>query len=518
MPRHKTSWIAAISSVVVFAAARADEPLSATAVIHGDKDGGQISRHLYGHFAEHLGRCIYDGIWVGVNSPIPNTRGMRNDVIAALKAIEIPNLRWPGGCYADDYHWRDGIGPPEKRPKRINIHWGHVVDTNAFGTHEFLDLCELTGAEPYLAGNVGSGTPQEMRDWIEYLTFDGDSDLASLRRQNGRARPWKVPYFGVGNENWGCGGNMRPEEYAGHYRQFATFCRDLSGNRLTRVACGPNGADTNWTNVVMDRAAGHMQALSLHYYTVAAPWHEKLPATGFEEDQWFSILKECLKMDALLRDTAEIMDRTDPAKRVGLFVDEWGTWYRTEQGMPDYSLYQQNSIRDALVAALTLHIFHDHCHRVRMANIAQTVNVLQALILTDGEKMLLTPTYHVFQMFKVHQDAERLPVELTTAEYRYGDQAIPAASVSASRDGAGVVHVSIVNSHAKNSLEVSCELAGLTASTVEGRMLTSSRLDGHNTFDKPAEIQPTLFDGANLDDHALNVKVPPRSVIVLELK
>ena len=510
--------LAAIALVSIVHIARGEETLSATAVIRGDQDGGQISRHLYGHFAEHLGRCVYGGIWVGKESPIPNTRGMRNDVLDALKAIDIPNLRWPGGCYADDYHWRDGIGPPEKRPKRINIHWGQVVDTNAFGTHEFMDLCELIGAEPYLAGNVGSGTPQEMRDWIEYLTFDGDSELATLRRKNGREKPWKIQYFGVGNENWGCGGNMRPEEYASLYRQFATYCRDFSGNRLTRVACGPNGDDTNWTNVVMDSAAGHMQALSLHYYTVAAPWDEKLPATGFDEDKWFSILKESLRMDEILRDTTEIMDRTDAAKRVGLFVDEWGTWYRAEQGMPDDLLYQQNTIRDALVAALTLHIFHDHCDRVRMANIAQTVNVLQAPILTDGEKMLLTPTYHVYQMFKVHQDAKRLPVELTTSEYRHGDETIPAASVSASRDGEGVVHISIVNVHAMLDLELSCELTGLNASTVEGQILTSPSLDGHNTFDAPAEVQPMPFHGASSAEGSLKVRVPPRSVIVLELK
>jgi len=499
-------------------AALAVEPLAATAVIRGDQDGGRISRHLYGHFAEHLGRCIYDGIWVGEDSPIPNTDGVRNDVIEALKNLNIPNLRWPGGCYADDYHWRDGVGPRDQRPRRVNIHWGQVVDTNAFGTHEFLNLCELVGAEPYLAGNVGSGTPQEMRDWIEYITYDGDSQLANERRKNGRERPWKLPYLGVGNENWGCGGEMRPEYYADLYRRYAVFCRDLSGNRLTRVACGPSGADANWTRVVMERAARQMQALSLHQYTLAAPWHKKLPATGFDKAEWFAILHDAVGIDRTLDQTEEIMDRFDPQKRIGLFVDEWGTWYRNEPGTPDYALYQQNTLRDALVAGLTLHVFHEHCDRVRMANIAQTVNVLQAMILTEGPQMLLTPTYHVFEMYKVHHDAQRLPVELETPEYRYGDRSMPALSVSASRDDDGNIYVSIVNAHATQLAKLSCDLAGVTAARVEGRILTADKLDAHNTFTHPEQVKPASFKGATIDGGKLSVDLPPRSVSVFELK
>lgn len=498
-------------------AVRAAEPLAATAVIHGDQDGGTISRHLYGHFAEHLGRCIYDGLWVGTDSPIPNTGGVRNDVIEALKNLKIPNLRWPGGCFADDYHWRDGIGPVDQRPQTINIHWGQVVETNAFGTHEFLELCELLDAEPYLAGNVGSGTPEEMRDWIEYLTFDGDSELANLRRKNGREKPWRIEYFGVGNENWGCGGAMRPEYYADLYRRYAEFCRDLSGNRLTRVACGPNGNDGNWTRTVMERVGGRMQALSLHQYTLAAPWDRKRPATGFDEAAWFAIVRDSLAMEKTLDDTEEIMDKTDPQKRIGLFVDEWGTWYEAEPGTPGYALYQQNSLRDAMVAGLTLHIFHDHCERVRMANIAQVVNVLQAMILTEGEKMVLTPTYHVFEMYKVHQDATRLLLELKSPEYRHGDQAIPAVSASASRDKAGKVHVSLVNVHPKEAVTVTCDLAGVAAKGVTGRVLTGDKLDAHNTFAEPNVVEPRAFDGAKLVDGKLTVELPARSVVVLEL-
>lgn len=503
--------------------ARAAEPLTASAVIHGDQEAGQISRHIYGHFAEHLGRCIYDGLWVGLDSPIPNTRGIRNDVIAALKATRIPNLRWPGGCFADDYHWRDGVGPVDRRPHRINMHWGQVVDENAFGTHEFLDLCELIGADPYIAGNVGSGTPQEMQDWIEYMTYDGDSTLANERRANGRDKPWKIPFFGVGNENWGCGGNMTAEFYSDQFRQYATFCPNLSGNRLTRVACGPGGSDPNWAKVVMDRIGDKMQALSVHFYTVTPSWQHKSEATGFGEDEWFAMLKECLNVDRAIRESAEHMDRVDPRKRIGMFVDEWGAWYEVEQGAPGDSLYQQNSLRDAVLAGLTFHIFHEHNDRVKMANIAQTVNVLQAMLLTSSDKLLLTPTYHVFEMYQVHQDATRLRVDLQSPAYsrktaEHGDRSMPAVSISASRDKDGVVHVSMVNAHATSAVNVACEIPGVTATAATGRILTADKLDAHNTFDAPEAVKPADFDGAKIADGKLTVELPPHSVVVLTLK
>jgi alpha-N-arabinofuranosidase len=507
----------AILPALIFYSSGTAEPLEATAMIDGETDGGRISRHLYGHFAEHLGRCIYDGFWVGEDSSIPNTRGIRNDVVAALREINIPNLRWPGGCFADDYHWRDGIGPREKRPKRINMHWGQVIDTNEFGTHEFLDLCEQLGCEPYLAGNVGSGTPQEMRDWIEYLTYDGDSELATLRRANGRDKPWKITYFGIGNENWGCGGNMRPEYYADLYRRFATFCPDLSANRLIRVACGPGGFDQNWSRVVLDRAHNQMQAYSIHYYTVWPAWNNKTPATGFGEGEWFAMLRECLRMERAIDESKEILDRYDERKRIGLYVDEWGSWYRSEPGHPGYGLYQQNSLRDALLAGLTFHIFHEHNNRVQMANIAQTVNVLQAMILTEKERMLLTPTYHLFEMYKVHHDATRLPVKLESPEYEFKGRGMPALSVSASRDGKGAVHVSIVNAHAHDAVKLGCELSAIESSTVSGRVLTSDKLDAHNTFDEPDHVKPASFDGASLRDGKLTAEIPPRSVVVLRL-
>jgi alpha-N-arabinofuranosidase len=514
------SMLVALTALTCPLSSWAQDGLKATGVVHGDQDGGQISRHIYGHFAEHLGRCIYDGIWVGEDSSVPNIRGMRKDIIEALKATKIPNLRWPGGCFADDYHWRDGIGPRAERPKRINMHWGQVVDENAFGTHEFLDLCELIGAEPYIAGNMGSGTPQEMRDWIEYMTYPGDSDLANLRRKNGRDEPWKIPYFGVGNENWGCGGNMTPEHYSDEYRQYATFCRDFGDNRLTRVACGPGGFDRNWSRVVMDRIGNRMQALSIHFYTVTPNWENKADATGFDEREWFTVLRECLNIERAIEESAAEMDRVDPEKRIAMFVDEWGAWYDVEEGKPGYSLYQQNSIRDAVLAGTTFHIFHEHNDRVKMANIAQTVNVLQAMILTEGERLLLTPTFHVFEMYQVHHDATRLPLQLLSPEYQSGrrGQSMPAVSMSASRNKQGVVHVSLVNAHASEAVNVSCELAGIDADDVSGRILTAEEVDAHNTFDEPERVKPAEFGGAEIDGGALEVELPPRSVVVLTLE
>jgi alpha-N-arabinofuranosidase len=506
--------------VGAFAESLHAQGLTARAVIRGDEDGGRISRHIYGQFAEHLGRCIYDGIWVGEDSDIPNTDGVRDDIIAALKKAKVPNLRWPGGCFADDYHWRDGIGPVDERPHRINIHWGQVIEENSFGTHEFLELCERIGAEPYIAGNMGSGTPQEMRDWLEYMTFDGDSELANLRRKNGRDEPWKIPYFGVGNENWGCGGNMTAEHYSNLYRQYATFCREFSGNSLTRVACGPSGLDQAWTHTVMQQVGTRMQAYSIHFYTVWPGWEDKAEATGFGEREWFKMLSECLNIEQAITESIAEMDPIDPKNTIGLFVDEWGSWYDVEEGHPDYGLYQQNTIRDAVLAGLTFHIFHEYNDRVKMANIAQAVNVLQAMILTDKEKLLLTPTYHVFEMYNVHQDATRLPSTINAPKYwlENTDLSMPSVSLSASRDREGVVHVSLVNAHAREEVTVRCRLEGIDADAVSGRILTAEELDAHNTFDEPNQVKPESFDGAEIDDDTLTVKLPARSVVVLTLE
>jgi len=344
----------------------------------------------------------------------------------------VPVLRWPGGCFADEYHWQDGIGPRTERPSIVNTHWGSVVEDNQFGTHEFFDLCEMIGTEPYICGNVGSGTVQEMEQWIEYITFDGSSPMANLRRKNGRDEPWRLPYFGVGNENWGCGGSMRPEYYADLYCRYQSYVRNLSGNTIFKIACGPNGADYGWTEVLMREAARYMHGLSLHYYTEPGTWNGKGSATGFDESAWFSTLSKCPRMEELIRRHGTIMDRYDPDKHVGFIVDEWGTWFDVEPGTNPAFLYQQNTLRDALVAGLTLNIFNNHCDRVQMANLAQTVNVLQALILTDGASMITTPTYHVFDMYQAHQGAILLPCFLESDLYTLNDKQMPQLSASAS--------------------------------------------------------------------------------------
>jgi alpha-N-arabinofuranosidase len=492
--------------------------------INADLGNQIINRHIYGHFAEHLGRCIYGGIYVGEDSPIPNTRGMRNDVVAALRHLNIPNLRWPGGCFADEYHWMDGIGPKAGRPKMVNTHWGGVTEDNSFGTHEFFELCEQLGCEPYICGNVGSGTVQEMQQWVEYITFDGISPMADLRRENGRSEPWRITYWGVGNENWGCGGNMRPEYYADEYRRFQTYVRNFGDNKIFKIAGGANSFDYNWTEILMANTRGGngkflMDGLSLHYYSLGGNWPPRLAATGFAEEGWFNILRDARRMDELLQRHSTVMDQYDPEKEVGLIVDEWGTWYAVEPGTNPGFLYQQNTMRDALVAALHFDIFHRHCDRVQMTNIAQTVNVLQSMILTEegGDRMVLTPTYHVFEMYKVHQDATLLPLTLISDEYTYGDTAIPAISATASRDSAGRVHISLSNADPNTDHTVTCTLRGIKASTIAGRILTDDEMDAYNTFDKPDRVQPTRFNGASLDGEMLTIQMPAKSVVTLAI-
>jgi len=424
-------------------------------------------------------------------------------------------LRWPGGCFADEYHWRDGIGPRSERPKQINTHWGGVVENNHFGTHEFMDLCEQIGAEPYVCGNVGSGSVQEMMEWVEYMTSDADSPLANLRRKNGREQPWRLPYFGVGNESWGCGGNMRPEFYADNYRRYNTFVKNYGASRIQRFACGANGADYNWTLVMMREAARHMHGLSLHWYTLpTGAWHKKGSSTRFAEDEWHSTFAQTLRMEELITEHAAIMDRYDPERRVGMVIDEWGTWYDVEPGTNPGFLYQQNTLRDAIVAGINLNIFNHHADRVVMTNIAQTINVLQAMILTDRERLLLTPTYHVFEMYKVHQGGQAIPLEFSDPGYSVGSASVPHLHASASRASDQRLHLSLVNLDPVRPLSV--RLAR-TTQKVSGRILTAPRMTEHNTFDAPEQVTPAPFDGVSSRGDELFLRLPPKSVSVLEL-
>ncbi|TRZ45911.1 alpha-N-arabinofuranosidase [Robertkochia solimangrovi] len=492
---------------------------TATIKVSEEADAPVISKHIYGHFAEHLGRCIYGGFFVGEDSPIPNTHGVRNDIIDALKQLGIPNLRWPGGCFADTYHWKDGIGPKEDRPTIVNQWWGGVTEDNSFGTHDFLNLCEILGTEPYLAANVGSGTVKEFNEWVQYVNHKGTSPMSELREENGRLEPWNVKFWGVGNEMWGCGGNMTPEYYANIYKQYATFMTDwTNSDKLFRIASGANVADYHWTEVLMrDIPKNLIEGVALHSYSFVE-WENKGSSLEFNEEQYFSTMETALKMEELVTKHSEIMDKYDPNNRIALIVDEWGGWYEVMDGTNPGFLYQQNTMRDAMIAGTTLNIFNNHSKRVKMANLAQTVNVLQAVILTEDEKMLLTPTYHVMEMYKVHQEATMLPVTLQSPEFTYGDASLPAISVSASKDTAGAVHVSLVNIDSKKSNKVSIDLGELGLKKFTGRILTSKKLQDHNTFDKPNAIVPVSYDKFKFRKGTLELEIPPFSVVVLEGK
>lgn len=478
----------------------------------------QISKHIYGHFAEHLGRCIYEGFYVGEDSPIPNTEGVRNDIIDALKELNIPNLRWPGGCFADTYHWKDGIGPKDERPSIVNRWWGGVVEDNSFGTHDFLNLCERLGAEPYLAANVGSGTVQEFNEWVQYVNHEKGSPMSDLRIANNREAPWNVKYWGVGNEMWGCGGHMTPEYYANIYRQYATFMTDWSNSDgLFRIASGANVDDYHWTEVMM-RDIPHflLEGVALHSYSFVE-WNKKGSSFDFDESQYFSTMQTALRMEELVTKHSEIMDKYDPDNKIALIVDEWGGWYDVMPGTNPGFLYQQNTMRDAMIAGVTLNIFNNHARRVKMANLAQTVNVLQAVILTKDEKIIKTPTYHVLNMYKVHQDAQLIPVSFVSPKYSYGGNSLDAISVSASKKNSKV-NISITNIDATKAHKVKIDLEGLGLAKVSGQILTSDSLQDHNDFDNPGNIDVSKFKDARIRNNALILEVPAFSVIVLSLE
>ncbi len=510
-----------LTAVVAFSAVAGLFAQQNSAIINADAGKHIINKHIYGHFAEHLGACIYNGIYVGdTNKIIPNTNGVRNDIIEALKKLKVPNLRWPGGCFADTYHWKDGIGPKDKRPSIVNRWWGGVTEDNSFGTHDFLNMCELINATPYLAGNVGSGTVQELADWVEYVNGKPNtSPMSTLRVKNGRTEPWGVNIWGVGNEAWGCGGNMKPEYYANVFRQYSTYMTDWSNSdKMFRVASGANGADYNWTEVLMrDIPHNMLEGIALHHYA-NINWNAKGSATNYTEQQYFATMKSALRMEELVTRHSTIMDKYDPNKRVALVVDEWGGWYEVEPGTNPGFLYQQNTMRDAMIAGVTLNIFNNHSDRVRMANLAQTVNVLQAVILTNKEKMIITPTYHVMEMYNVHQDATMLPVQLTTNDYVLGTEKLPAVSVSASKNAAGVTHISLVNIDASKEQTISIDLRGTNYSSVTGRILASKKLQDYNSFTEVSKIQPADFKAAKLAGNKLQVILPAFSVIVLTLK
>ncbi len=495
-----------------------------TVTIHENQGKTIIPKEIYGQFAEDLGTCVYGGLWVGPNSSIPNTNGYRTDVLNALKALKVPVLRWPGGCFADTYHWRDGIGPMSQRRGQVNTNWGSTISDNTFGTHEFLNLCEMLGCEPYVSMNVGSGTVQETSDWIEYMTAK-IGPMAELRKKNGRSEPWKVKYVGVGNESWGCGGSMRPEYYADLYRRYATFCHNYGDNKLFKIASGSSDYDYHWTETLMKNVGTRMNGLSLHYYTVLGWNGSKGSATKFNDDQYYWALGKSLGIEDVLKKHIAIMDKYDAQKRVGLMVDEWGTWWDEEPGTIKGHLYQQNTLRDAFVAALSLDVFHKYTDRIKMTNIAQIVNVLQSMILTKDKQMVLTPTYYVFKMYNVHQDATYLPLDIKTDNRTVenerkgeGQRTLPTVDATASKDKQGVIHISLANVDLKEGNTVTINLEKLKGKTVTGEMLTSKRADDYNSFEHPDVVKPVIFKGFKIKNNTLTVKMPAKSIITLAIK
>jgi len=489
-----------------------------------DKAKVVISKDIYGQFSEHLGHCIYEGIWVGENSTIPNTRGIRNDVVKALRDMSIPNLRWPGGCFADEYHWKNGIGPRDQRPAMINTNWGGVTEDNSFGTHEFMDLCEQLGCDPVITGNVGSGTVEEMSQWVEYLNSDNVSPMTDLRKKNGREKAWKVKFWDVGNEAWGCGGAMTPEFYFDQLMRYSNFCRNYNGNDLYRIGVGAYLDDYNWTDTMMRLWAKKspweqrlMNGISLHYYTLCYGENNKGSATIFTEMDWFSTLSKTLLMEELITKHLAIMDKYDPAHKVGLSVDEWGNWFQVEPGTNPGFLYQQNTLRDAMVAGINLNIFNSHADRIVMANIAQVINVLQSVILTEKEKIVLTPTYYVFKMYKVHQGATLIPLTVACRDYTFDGKSIPSISVSASKDKEGRTHITLVNLDPNAGNSVTLSLGLKQSMNVTGEVITSKNMNDYNDFGVAAKVFPAKFDGFKLNGSQLVVNMPAKSVVGLEL-
>lgn len=479
-----------------------------------------INKNIYGQFAEHLGRCIYDGIWVGVGSETPNVNGYRKDVLEALQELDIPVLRWPGGCFADTYHWKDGVGPTDKRPNIKNVFWGGSIEDNSFGTHEFLDLCEMLGCDAYISSNVGSGSVKEMVDWITYMTSDEDLPMANWRRENGREKPWNVKFIGIGNESWGCGGDMRPEYYSDLLRQYSLYAKLYGSDKLQRIGCGANGADYNWTEVLLQRAHNNMDALSVHYYTIATGnWSEKSFATGFNEELYFKGLKQSMRMDEIITKHSIIMDKHDPKKQIPLMVDEWGIWTNVEPGTEPGFLYQQNSMRDALIAAITFNIFHEHAERVHMANIAQTVNVLQAMLLTNDEQIIKTPTFHAFNMYKVHQNATFIPSTVSSENYRLGDLSIPSVTATASINKDEKINLSLSNLNPNKTIELNIDISNSQIKKVNNAlMLTAPTFNSINDFDNPDTVKPVDFSDYKISNSSLTVSLPPHSIVAIELQ
>ncbi|MBV1689001.1 alpha-N-arabinofuranosidase [Novosphingobium sp. G106] len=526
-------------------------PPTVVLTVQADKPGAVINRDIFGQFAEHLGQGIYGGVWVGKNSKIPNVRGIRSDVTAALRALKVPVVRWPGGCFADEYHWRSGVGPANKRATTVNTNWANSIEPNTFGTDEFMDFAGQIGAEAYISVNVGSGTVEEAADWLEYMTADAPATGAKERAANGHKAPYRVKYLGLGNESWGCGGPFTADEYVTRMKPFAHFvhnqnpeqappkidfaaiAKDLMSGKpmdslprnpkgMMRVAVGPNSLDASYTDAVMkawkERSPIYwdIEGLSFHHYTYGtSPFNEL--ATGFGEQQYATVLKQTLGMEDLIAKHSAIMDKYDPRKSVALVIDEWGLWLKPMDGTEPLHLRQQTSLRDGIAAALNINIFARHADRVRMTNIAQMVNVLQAMIMTEGDKMVLTPTYQVYRMYVPFQDAQFLPISLGAGEYRFGAISLPSIDAIAARGRDGKVWLALTNLDPNKAADVTANAPGVSARAAIGEVLTADAVDTVNTFGAPNAVSPRPFN-ASASGGALVLHLPPHSLTVVHLE
>ena len=449
---------------------------------------GTVSPEIYGHFTEHIGGVIYGGIWVGKNSDIPNIKGFRKDIVEKLKAIHAPVIRWPGGCFAEIYDWRDGIG--ENRPTRLNW-WTNrdgKYESNAVGTHEFMDFCEAVGAKAYFAANLTTVSPLHIRNWMDYcLSPKGSTTLACEREANGHPEPFDIPYWGVGNENWGGGGEMTPQFYSDEFRRFATVLKNDFPN-AELFACGEDAARYDWTHGFMrgvEACGVRFSGYAMHYYT-----HGVGEAIDFTEQDWDGQMKSAALMEDIIKRNWHIICGYGMENKARLVVDEWGCWHKENSGpSKGANLFeQQSTMRDAMVTALTFNIFNNHCDKVRMANAAQLVNNLHCLFLASGENCITTPTYHVFDLYQEHQGAKAIRTAVSGKE----DDAELTVSASV-KDGKTLVTVG--NLSCKKDVTVSLEsVGGKISGEAEAVLLYSEDVHAHNTFEAPQTVAPIRMD------------------------
>ena len=492
--------------------------------VHETRTIGRIAPEIYGHFVEHLGRCIYNGIWVGEDADVPHTDGVRDDTVELLAALDPPVFRWPGGCFAEDYYWEDGIGPREERPRRRNLWWAQgrpgstdvevFEETNEFGTDEFVRTCELLGAEPYLAVNVGTGTPREAMNWVEYCNSAGDTEYTRMREENGSPEPHGVRYWGIGNETYGCGGDYEPGDYGLEYRRYATFLRGLQRAEMTDdielVACG--FTDPDWNRQFMETVGGKsifdyvqlVDHVSVHRYVSTES------DTDFSEDGYYASLAECAEIRTDIDRLTDVLDEFAPSDDIGIVIDEWGLWH--PEATFENGNEQENTVRDGVIAASFLDIFNSRADRVTMANIAQTVNVLQCLVQTGEGTAWPTPTYRVFDLYKPHMGATALRTSVETAvrDVRSSENDLPYVGASASACDSELF-VTLSNRHYRDSRSVRVDVGAAPADASAEVLFAEQTPREFSTAANADQFAPANL-AVDVESDGVHLDVPAASV------